>query len=302
MAKILVFGELMWEKRDGEKEIIGGAPGNLLVRLKELGISADIVSAVGKDISGNKILNELHRKGIRTPYVQINESLGTGTSSTVTSSEGINYVRVKDNTAYDAIELTPAILAHAAKSEFVVFSSLMARGYLSKLNLERLLSEAKKSIKYYLFSYQQALSRDAVIALMAKSEILQVTVSELFAIEGLLEGHDIETIDKKHWRDRAMPSHDLHMITTAVARLRDQFALPEIFVVGKRSLAIFDSSGCTWQNYNRVELDQMGYGTLIAALNLRGMIGFQSAEERLREIESYSLTVSNQYQSLTYLR
>lgn len=302
MAKILVFGELMWEKRDGEKEIIGGAPGNLLVRLKELGISCDIVSAVGKDIIGNKILNELHRRSIKTPYVQINESLCTGTSATVTSSEGINYVKVRDNTAYDAIELTPNLLAYATKCEFTVFTSLMARGYLSKLTLERLLSEAKKSIKYYLFSYQQALSRDSVLTLITKSEILQATPAELFVIEGLLEGCDIETIDKKHWRDKAMPSHDRDKITATVVRLFDRFALSEIFVIDKRSLGIFDRSGCAWRNYNRVELDQMGYVTLISALNLRGMIGFQTPEDRLKEIESFAGIANRQCHPVTILR
>ena len=69
-AKILVFGELLYD-RFGEKAEIGGAPFNFAAHMASLGERVDFVSAVGDDELGGAALEELEKKKVGTAYTAV---------------------------------------------------------------------------------------------------------------------------------------------------------------------------------------------------------------------------------------
>ena len=56
--KAVSFGEILWDKFPNYK-VIGGAPLNLILRMKSLGHDCNIISNVGNDKNGNDILKYL---------------------------------------------------------------------------------------------------------------------------------------------------------------------------------------------------------------------------------------------------
>ncbi len=56
---------------------IGGSPGNIARYLAQLGIPTRILSKVGNDIIGERIINKLSQNGVDTKHIQIDNSFGT---------------------------------------------------------------------------------------------------------------------------------------------------------------------------------------------------------------------------------
>lgn len=56
---------------------VGGSPGNIASYLSQLGVKARILSRVGNDIIGKRIINKLRQKGVDTSYIQIDKEYGT---------------------------------------------------------------------------------------------------------------------------------------------------------------------------------------------------------------------------------
>ena len=59
---MICFGEVLWDIfPEGEK--IGGAPLNVALRLKALGISTAIVGKVGRDLLGERLIKYVKERG-----------------------------------------------------------------------------------------------------------------------------------------------------------------------------------------------------------------------------------------------
>jgi len=82
---ILFVGELLAdmiaeEPLDTAKHFemkVGGSPGNIASYLSQLGVKVRILSRVGNDIIGKRIINKLRQKGVDTSYIQIDKEYGT---------------------------------------------------------------------------------------------------------------------------------------------------------------------------------------------------------------------------------
>lgn len=56
----------------------GGAPANMVVGLRRLGISSALISKVGRDVFGEFLIEELRREGVDTRYIAVDEEYPTG--------------------------------------------------------------------------------------------------------------------------------------------------------------------------------------------------------------------------------
>ena len=65
--KITSFGEVLWDNLPSGKKL-GGAPLNVLVRLRALGADCAIISSRGADADGDEIQRQIEEKGYAKPY------------------------------------------------------------------------------------------------------------------------------------------------------------------------------------------------------------------------------------------
>ena len=65
--KIISFGEVLWDNLPSCKKL-GGAPLNVLVRLRALGADCAIISSRGADADGDEIQRQIEEKGYAKPF------------------------------------------------------------------------------------------------------------------------------------------------------------------------------------------------------------------------------------------
>ena len=63
--KVTSFGEVLWDDFPDGK-VLGGAPLNVLVRLRSLGADASIISRRGDDADGAELLRQIEEKNVHS--------------------------------------------------------------------------------------------------------------------------------------------------------------------------------------------------------------------------------------------
>jgi fructokinase len=78
-TEFYAFGEILWDCLPSGRHA-GGAPFNVAAHLVQLGASASLISAVGRDSLGDEILKVAEEKGVNTQFVtHARIGLATGT-------------------------------------------------------------------------------------------------------------------------------------------------------------------------------------------------------------------------------
>lgn len=133
--KVVVFGEMLWDCLPSG-DIPGGAPMNVALNLHQLGLDVQLISAVGKDEDGQKLLEFLHSFSLPTDLIQLNPEHETSKVLVDDSdAENIKY-NIVSPVAWDYIQLNDKITDALKNAEALVFGTLAVR---NKESLETLL-------------------------------------------------------------------------------------------------------------------------------------------------------------------
>lgn len=139
--KVICFGEVLWDIfPEGEK--IGGAPLNVALRLKSLGVATTIVSKVGKDQLGTRLIDFVHEQGLATDYIQQDTVFETGKVNVSLDHNGAASYEIAYPAAWDKITLLPSLEEEVSQADLFLFGSLVTRDTLSKESLLALLKKA----------------------------------------------------------------------------------------------------------------------------------------------------------------
>ncbi|HXB23069.1 MAG TPA: carbohydrate kinase [Candidatus Solibacter sp.] len=103
--KIISIGEVLWDVI-GDEEHPGGAPFNFAAHARRLGHEVFFVSAVGKDLRGEKILDSMAETGLSTCYVRSVKNQPTGVVTVTVDSSGQPDYVIHRPAAYDFPRLT----------------------------------------------------------------------------------------------------------------------------------------------------------------------------------------------------
>jgi len=138
-VKIICFGEILWDIFP-KKKIVGGAPLNVACHLQNLGIHTSLISQVGDDELGVKLLDFLSHRGITTKFIEISKDFPTGTVDVSFDDKGSPQYEIKAPAAWDYISMNDKKSAAIKDVDALVFGSLACRSERSK---ECLLTLAK---------------------------------------------------------------------------------------------------------------------------------------------------------------
>lgn len=134
-SRAAVFGEVLFDVFSDGTEVLGGAPFNVASHLAAFGHPPVMISAVGDDHRGEKVLERMRHWGLPTDWISVDAQRPTGTAQ-VDLSGGEPSFELVSPVAYDAIPADPAVSSEA--SSLLYFGTLAQRGTRSRSTLEQL--------------------------------------------------------------------------------------------------------------------------------------------------------------------
>ena len=135
------FGEVLWDVFPEEVKM-GGAPLNVAFRLRKFERPVAIISAVGNDVLGDRLLQYLDDNLINTAFIQKNEDYQTGKVHVLLDTSGSASYEIQNPAAWDHIQLNKEVSERVERSKVFVFGSLACRNPVSKHTLFALLKVA----------------------------------------------------------------------------------------------------------------------------------------------------------------
>jgi len=137
--KAVAFGEVLWDIFGNEKKI-GGAPLNVVLRMKALGADTDMISCVGKDPDGDAIINEVEKLGLETNSILRSDDYPTGLVNVTLDERKSATYEILYPSAWDKIILNEETRELVVNADVLIYGSLVCRDEVSRNALYELLN------------------------------------------------------------------------------------------------------------------------------------------------------------------
>jgi len=221
----------------------GGAPMNVAIHLKNLGLEVACITKVGKDRLGDELKKFLTSKGCAETWVQTDNARPTGTVKVdIADRTNVQY-EIVHPVAWDFISVTAEALEVTKHAYALVFGTLACRDQQSRETLFRLL-EKTKAIKIFDVNLRAPhYSKELIESLMHQADIVKMNEDELNVVHGWV-GPTSSSLEQK------------------VKNIKSTFRLKKVIVTrGGEGALLLDESGLHYSKIYKVEVkDTIGSG------------------------------------------
>lgn len=251
---VVSLGEVLWDLLPAGPQL-GGAPANFVCHARALGAEARLVSRVGDDNLGRKIIAQLDALGLGTDCIAMDARHATGTVGVELESGQPRYV-IHENVAWDFIEASPHALAAVHAANAVCFGTLAQRSEPSRRAIRALVSaSASGAFRVCDINLRQHFySHELLAESLALANVLKLNDAELPVLAALF-GFAGDT--------RAQ-----------LAALVGRFALRLVVLTrGTHGSVLFD--GANWSEHPGIEVevkDTIGAGDSFTAATVLGFL------------------------------
>lgn len=227
-SKLIVgFGEALVDVLPSG-EVIGGAPLNFAVRSAEisriLGWKTSLITRIGADERGERILERLNSSPIDTTAIQVDSTMQTGYVD-VTLQDGQPDYTIGEQVAWDEIRFDENAAELAATADTICFGTLAQRSETSRQTLLRILDSAPATTAKILD-----------INIRKPFPSVEVIDSSLKAAD-ILKCNEDELLQLAEW----LKLNERESAVEIAAELQQQYELRGIFWTR-------GSLGCCWQD------------------------------------------------------
>lgn len=188
---IVGIGELLWDKLpEGDK--IGGAPGNFAYHVAQLGLPSCIISAIGNDTDGIKMIGTIENIGLKSMISIVD--FPTGSVEVTMSGNGIPNYEIHRNVAWDNIPFCNHTAEIARNTIAVCFGSLAQRSQTSRDTITRFIDSMpcnENTLKIFDINLRQDFyTKEIIDHSMSLCNILKINdqelelITEMFQIPG----------------------------------------------------------------------------------------------------------------------
>jgi fructokinase len=181
------FGEILWDCLPSGRHA-GGAPFNVAAHLAQLGVSAHLISSVGRDELGDEILQVAQDKNVDTQFVsRARIGLSTGTVLVTVDANGDATYELVQPVAWDEIKVPAEAVAAVEKSRGLIFGSLAGRSPDNLNQLDRLL-EVKGPMKFFDVNLRPPFADlELVLDLAKRADVIKLNDEELGKVDSWLK-------------------------------------------------------------------------------------------------------------------
>ncbi len=173
----ICYGEVLWDiLPDGPQA--GGAPLNVCYHLNKLGLPAGMISCIGDDDNGRKLIEIMQSANIATSLIQTNPAYKTGeVIAEIDATDEVRYTIVSP-VAWDNIEHQQEQAEALSGARYLVYGSLGSRSTTSRNTLFRLLET--DAVKVFDVNLRQPHFTPALLHdLLLKADILKCNQDEI---------------------------------------------------------------------------------------------------------------------------
>jgi len=259
---IVCFGEILWDILP-TGTVPGGAPMNVAYHLKKTGIEPALITRVGSDDWGKKLIELMEEKNISTEFFQLDTTMETGkVNASIGENNEVTYDIVKP-VAWDYIEWKDDFESLVAHANYFVFGSLATRSEITRNTLFRLLDIAKFKVLDINLRAPH-FNRRIIELLLNKINLLKLNQAELELITGWFTKYQSD-IDR-------------------IKVLQDKFSIPNIVVTKGGDGSLFNCSGIVYSHpgYKVTVADTVGSGDSFLAALLTKLSSDEAPADALR--------------------
>ena len=179
---VICFGEVLWDILPSGA-LPGGAPLNVAYHLKKLGINPALISRIGLDDYGKRLINLLSESGVTTEYFDVDYDHPTGlVYANLNDQHEVTY-DIAYPSSWDFIEWKDEYIALAEGATYFVYGSLTSRSKTSRNTVEQLLEIANTKV-LDINLRPPHFYRTQVEFLLQQADILKMNIAELELITG----------------------------------------------------------------------------------------------------------------------
>lgn len=173
------FGEILWDCLPSSRHA-GGAPFNVAAHLAQFGVSAALISAVGRDAPGDELLEVASHKHVDTAFVtRARTGLPTGTVIATVDAQGNAAYEIVQPVAWDEIAVPPEALAAVTHADAFIFGSLAGRSIYNCEQLDHLLC-LSGPLKFFDVNLRPPFYEpERLVALAARADIIKLNHEEV---------------------------------------------------------------------------------------------------------------------------
>jgi fructokinase len=184
---VVAVGEVLWDMLPSGARL-GGAPANFAYHAAQLGAQTFVVSRVGDDALGRRVLQAWKRAGIDGSYLQVDPSHATGKVIVELRGGTIPHYTIARESAWDYIEWCPELGEIAERADIVCYGTLAQRSPVSRSTIQRFAAAAEKAALRVLDANlrHRFYSAELLEQSLSRANVLKVNDQELGVAARLL--------------------------------------------------------------------------------------------------------------------
>lgn len=204
---VILCGEVLFDVFLGDQEVLGGATFNVAWNLRGLGLEPRLVSRVGKDERGLKILDAMRRWGLDTSGIQVDPRHPTGVVE-VHLEEDDHRFQIIPDVAYDFLEAGPALeVLRGLPPSIFYHGTLILRAETARKGVRHLVRELEPAGTFVDLNLRVPWYTDETLDIcLRQARWLKLSGDELLHVDAF--GPDSPVGLEQRIRD-LRPTHDL---------------------------------------------------------------------------------------------
>lgn len=175
--RVLCFGEVLWDMLP-TGPLPGGALLNVAIHLKKQGKVPVLVSAIGDDEEGKKLVDYLQESEVYTRLIQIDKTLPTSKVLVYLDENKNASYEICEPVAWDNILMNKEVEQAADSADLVVFGSLASRNLTTRSTLYKLLQKTRGTLLLDV-NLRPPFSQKTVEELLYKADFAKLNDDEL---------------------------------------------------------------------------------------------------------------------------
>ena len=156
---IVGLGEALFDCFDSHRKL-GGAPVNFAIHAQQLlgcvGGKSCVVSRVGSDDLGQEIKDSLNLRGVDITHLQDDLDRPTGVVQVALDAGGQPTYEIREQVAWDYIEMSPLVVELASRCDAVCFGTLAQRSPTSRDTIRQFLRNSPQALCFLDVNLRQS--------------------------------------------------------------------------------------------------------------------------------------------------